>query len=289
MKYLPNKMIQTIVIALGLIVLSAACTREQAQDIRENLVSRLSLNLNLVPALTSIFSRGFNNRGSGFDLPGSPAGDSVISYNSRGSEPSSQFSMFFLNNTPSNPTTRIRGLNTIRHQNISESPNDYTVWRPIELNVAPRRTSVIMSISVTSTSRVNIIFANSQASLRNRFETSEDDIAVISISEGAIWARKLGVSLRRGGSSERLGDFYSPLPTSLQSLQSLTLTFNTETNTCTLILDSTINQNLNSEYCNPSDTSKMVVGMRIFKAFNSPDYGISPSYSLGAINVLSLK
>ena len=224
-------------------------------------VSRMSATFRDTPP---VLAQEFHNNGSGFDISGAPVGDSLVAVDERGGRPNGGFSPSIINNEQS--ARAIDGNRDIVCHRAEERNNNYAVWRPVEVDFNPLKTSFLTAMSVDPNMTVRLIFAENNREISSGFTPSSSDFSVLEIGDNALWAWEIGKSF--SGHSDvfrrRIGDYHTPEPRRGGETTGnvVSVTFNRESGTCNVSVGgsgSPINENLDPEFCNVSNSSSEVV------------------------------
>ena len=213
---------------------------------------------------TPILAQQFYNQGLGFDIPGEPVGDSIIAFGGAGGRPNGDRSPSIINNRQS--ARQINGNKDIVCHRAEENNNNYAVWRPREVDFNPIKTSFLSTISVDPNMTVRLIFSENKQLTSSGFTPSPSDLAVLEISDNSLWAWHIGKTFHgnSGTFRRRIGDYNTPDPRrGATTGEVVSVTFNREENTCNVVVaPGGINENLGPEFCNVTDSSKVVIAVQ---------------------------
>jgi len=214
---------------------------------------------------TPILADQFYNNGSGFDILGEPVGDSIIAFGRQGARPNGGFSPSIINNRQS--VRGIHGNKDIVCHRAEESNNNYAVWRPREVDFNPVKTVFLSTISVDPNMTVRLIFSKNQQSISSGFTPSSNDLTVLEISNNSLWAWEIGKSFHgnSGTSRQQIGGYLTPEPSQggATTGEVISVSFDREENTCQVIsANNRININLDPEFCNVTDSSKVALAVQ---------------------------
>lgn len=216
-----------------------------------------------------ILTNGFYNYGAGFDIPGEPLGDRLFAFGPNGADPGENFTITLVNNRFS--VRNMSGNKDIICHRPRENSNPYAVWKPVEVDFNPAKTTFLSTISVEPDTTVSLIFAQNQLSMSSGFNPSASDLAVLEISNNTLWAWEIGESFHgnSGVARQRLGNYatVAPRQDGLVRGEVLSVSFNSEENTCKVTSSNGINANLGPEFCNATDTSQVVMAARAASSF----------------------
>lgn len=242
-----------IISFISLIFLITACATD---------VNRMSATFENSPPIDA--PQFFNSR-SGYDIPGNPIGDSIIAFGEQGGRPNGSF-------TPSmkfgpRPVRQINGNEDIVCHRANEGDNNYAVWRPREVSFNPVNTVFLATFSVDPNMTVRLIFSDNKRSISSGFAPSSSDLAVLEISDNALWAWEIGTTFDgHSALRRRIGDYHTPDPRrgGATTGEVVSVSFNREQNTCNVTVAGvgSINEILDPEFCNTSDSSKAVLAVQ---------------------------